>query len=468
MTEDELMGSLAWVDPAREALGTPLARGADFSELFVEDRHETRVSSNGSQVTAASSTHMHGAGLYLMSGEETRYGYTNDTSARGLSGLAGRLSGLCAWGAPAPRSEAADVIERVYPSRNAVERSPETVGDAEKARVLDAVCAEARAFSPDIVEVHADYQDRVQNVAVLNSEGLLARERRVVTTLRLYVTASDGRRSNSSWSNYSSGHGFEYVADEANRAAMVRSTCTDALEGLVARRVEPEVMPVVVDSGTFIHEDCGHPLEATHARGGGSVFFGKVGQQVASPLVTVVDDGSLAGACGSNAMSDEGVESAENVLIENGVMRGYMADRLGSRQLGVPQTGAGRRQDYRFAPVSRMTNTYVRKGATPTESIIPSVSRGLYVREVGGGNVDPTTGKFNFLATSGNLIENGELTYPISNVNLSGQSIDALMRVAAVGDSYFPDSGSLCGADSGLIYVTAFMPRLLIDGMMVG
>lgn len=464
----DLLGSTDWLDAARAGLALPLKRGADFSELFIEDRRETRLNSDGERVTAASSTHMRGAGLYLLSGTETRYGYTNNLTAAGLRSLADGLSGLCSWQAPAPASRVADVVERSYPARNTVLRSPETVDEAQKARAVRELCAQARGFSPLIVEAHADYQDRVQNVAVVNSEGLLARERRVVTTLRLYVTASDGEKSNSSWANYSSGHGFEFAEDEELRSQIAASVCSTAIDGLHARRVEPEVMPVVVDSGTFIHEDCGHPLETTHVVGGASVFGDLVGQCVASPLVTVVDDGSYPELVGSNAMSDEGVESAKNVLIKDGVLQGFMADRLGSRQLGVPHTGAGRRQDYRFAPVARMTNTYLERGTTPTESIIPSVSHGLYVREVGGGNIDPTTGKFNFLAASGNIIENGELTYPISNINLSGQSIDALKRIACVGDSYFPDAGSLCGADSGLIYVTAFMPRILIDGMMVG
>ena len=464
----DLMGSTSWVEGAVDALAVPLARGADFSELFIEDRHETRVSSNGEQITASSSTHMHGAGLYLLSGLESRYGYANDTSARGLARLADGLSELCPWRAPVGRRSVGDIAELPLASPNVIEVEPSSVPAAEKARVVNAICAQARGFSPHIVEVHADYQDRLQDVAVINSEGLLARERRVVTTIRLFVTASDGERSNGAWSNFSACRGFEFVADEEGRARMVEITCSTAIDGLRAVTVEPEVMPVVVDSGTFVHEDCGHPLESTHLAGGTSVFFGRIGEQVASPLVTIADSGVMGGLCGSNAMSDEGVPSAENVLIEDGVLRGYMVDRLGSRQLGMPMTAAGRRQDYRFAPVARMTNTYLRRGSTPTADIIPSVDHGLYVREVGGGNVDPATGRFNFLVASGNLIEHGELTSPISNINLSGDSIDALRRIVAVGDSYFPDSGSLCGADSGLIYVTAFMPRILIDGMMVG
>lgn len=464
----ELMESTSWVEPAGEALALPLGRGADFSELFFEDKYETRISSNGRQITASSSTHMHGAGLYLMSGTQTRYGFTNNTDARGLRSLAERLGSLGPWKAPAAPSAILPVRERVYAPHNTVVKSPETVPAEAKARLLNQVCAEARAYSSKIVEVHADYQDRIQNVAVMNSEGLLARERRVITTLRLFVTASDGERMNGAWNNFSSGHGFEYLEDDAERSRMVASVCGNAMNGLVARSVSPQVMPVVVDSGTFIHEDCGHPLESTHLAGGTGVYYGKIGEVVASPLVTIGDSGEWPELCGSFAMSDEGVEAKDNVLIENGVLKGYMVDRLGSRQLGMPQTAAGRRQDYRFAPVARMSNTYLKKGETPTESIIPSVSHGLYVREVGGGNVNPTTGNFNFLAVSGNIIENGELTYPISNINLSGQSIDALKRIVAVGDSYFPDDGSLCGADSGLVYVTAFMPRVLIDGMMVG
>lgn len=468
MDARELMESSDWVEPAAQALALPLTHGADFSELFFEDKLETRISSNGHQITASSSTHMHGAGLYLMSGTQTRYGFTNNTDAHGLSALAANLGSLAPWKAAAAPSAVLPVQERTYAPHNTVLKSPETVDAKVKAHLLNQVCAEARAYSPKIVEVHADYQDRIQNVAVLNSEGLLARERRVITTLRLFVTAADGDRMNGAWNNFSSGHGFEFLEDDEERSRMVSSTCENAMNGLVARGVSPQVMPVVVDSGTFIHEDCGHPLESTHLAGGTGVYYGKIGEQVASPLVTIGDSGEWPELCGSFAMSDEGVEAKDNVLIENGVLKGYMVDRLGSRQLGMPQTSAGRRQDYRFAPVARMSNTYLKKGTTPTDSIIPSVSHGLYVREVGGGNVNPTTGNFNFLAVSGNIIENGELTYPISNINLSGQSIGALKRIAAVGDSYFPDYGSLCGADSGLVYVTAFMPRVLIDGMMVG
>lgn len=462
------LGSAAWVEPAGEALAIPLGRGADFSELFLEDRMETRISSDGERVVSTSSTHMNGAGLYIMCGTETRYGYTNETDAAGLRVLADDLSGLCSWNHPAPASRPAPVTELELCQPNPIERSPETVPVSEKKRALATLCALARGYSPLIVEVHADYQERVQDVAVLNSEGVLAREHRVLTTVRLFVTASDGQRSSGSWSHNTANKGFEFMADEATLAEIAARTCGTAVDGLHARRVEPEVMPVVVDSGTFIHEDCGHPLESAATGCGKSVFCGKMGEQVASPLVTICDSGCFPGYCGTNAMSDEGVPSAENVLIEDGVLKGNMVDRLGSRQLGVPMTAAGRRQDYRFAPTSRMTNTFMRCGVTPTDDIIPSVSHGLYVREVGGGNVDPVTGRFNFLVASGSLIENGELTYPVADINLSGQSIDALMRISAVGDRWIPDPGSLCGAGSGLIPVTAFMPRVLIDGMMVG
>ncbi|MBS5450610.1 MAG: TldD/PmbA family protein [Coriobacteriia bacterium] len=451
------------------ALGVPLRRGADFAEVFFEDKAETRIDSDGERVCAASLTHMRGAGLYLLSGQDTRYGYTNDASSAGISALADDISSALAWDSPAPAREPLELGEaRAVPSPNAIALDPTDVPLERKKAVLLDICRRARGFDARIVDAHADYQDRVQNVAVLNSEGLLTRERRVITTLRLYVTAAEDGRSNANWSNYSMAAGFECLEDEGRRAAMVAKTCGAALNGLRAVSVAPEVMPVVVDSGTFIHEDCGHPLESTHLAGGASVFYGKIGQRVASPLVTILDDGTQSGLCGSAAISDEGVASAPNLLIEDGVLRGYMVDRLGSRQLGMAQTAAGRRQDYRFAPVARMTNTYMRAGTTPNDSIIPSVSHGLYVSEVGGGNVNPTTGNFNFLVASGYLIENGELTYPIANINLSGQSIDALMRVAAVGDTYHPDDGSLCGADSGLIYVTAYMPRVLIDGMLVG
>lgn len=455
-------------EPVYPVLQRPLDGGADFAEVFFEDKTETRIDSDGERVTSASQTRMRGAGLYLLNGCETRYGYTNDVSRAGIAALADDISSSIAWDRPAPARPLAELSELRVASPNAVVLDPHDVPMERKKRVLLDICRRARSFDPRIVDAHADYQDRVQHVSVVNSEGLLVRERRVTTTVRVYVTAADGNGANGAWNNFSMSAGFECLEDEGRRRAMVAKTCTGALNGLAARPVAPEVMPVVVDSGTFVHEDCGHPLESTHLVGGASVFFGKLGERVASPLVTVLDDGTRPQLCGSHAISDEGVPSASNLLIEDGILRGYMVDRLGSRQLGMAQTAAGRRQDYRFAPVARMTNTYMRAGSTPAESIIPSVAHGLYVSEVGGGNVNPTTGNFNFLAASGYLIENGELTYPIANINLSGQSIDALMRIAAVGDTYYPDDGSLCGADSGLIYTTAYMPRVLIDGMLVG
>lgn len=454
--------------PFFDVLSVPLKCGADFSELYMEDREEFSLRHDGSQVYSASSSRQKGVGLYLLSGAKSRYGYTCDCSLEGVKTLAKNLSSMITWEGGSAPAALPPLREEHYTSANVVRIDPKTVSEARKKAVLKKVCDMARAYSPKIVEAHGEYQDYVQNVTILNSLGLLTGERRVITTLRLFVTASDGSKSMMNWGNFSSALGFEFVENEEKLASIVDTVCEGALNGLVARKVEPQFLPIVVDSGTFIHEACGHSLEATHVAGGNSVFYGKVGQKVASEKVTILDSGIVPGMCGSFAISDEGVPSSPALLIEKGILRGYMADRKGARALGVPMTANGRRQNYRFAPGARMTNTYMQTGSDPTESIIPSVEKGIYVKEVGGGNVNPVTGNFNFLIASGFMIEHGEVTYPIASVNLSGQSIETLCRVSMVGDKYFPDDGSLCGAESGLVYVTSYQPRILIDGMMIG
>lgn len=451
-----------------DLLSVPLQSGADFSEIYMEDREEFSLRNDGRQVYSASSSRQTGVGLYLLSGEKSRYGYSCDCTPEGVRTLINNLSAMIDWGRPKVPVTLGELREEHHVSANKVRIYPHQVTAEQKKRVLNSVCRMARDYSPQIVEAHGEYQDYIQHVTIMNSLGLLTGEDRVITTLRLFVTASDGRKSQMNWGNFSSALGFEYVEDEMRLENIVRTVCDGAINGLTARKVSPQFLPIVVDNGTFIHEACGHSLEATHVAGGNSVFYGKVGQQVASPKVTIIDDGTVPEMCGSFAISDEGVPSTPAVLIENGILKGYMADRKGARQLGIPMTANGRRQGYRFAPGARMTNTYMQIGNDPTDSIISSVERGIYVKDIGGGNVNPVTGNFNFLIASGFMIEHGEITYPIASVNLSGQSIETLCRVSMVGDSYFRDDGSLCGAESGLVYVTAFQPRILIDGMMIG
>ena len=456
------------IQPFFDLLSVPLKCGADFSELYLEDREEFSLRHDGSRVYSASSSRQKGAGLYLLSGQRSRYGYTCDCSLQGIKTLVDNLSSMIVWNGQRGDGLLPPLYTPQYTSANKVLMAPEDVSPVRKKAVLGQVCKMARGYSPKIIEAHGEYQDYVQNVTIMNSLGLCTKERRVITTLRLFVTASDGHKSMTNWGNFSSARGFEFVENEEKLASIVATVCDGAMNGLVAKKVAPQFLPIVVDSGTFIHEACGHSLEATHVAGGNSVFYGKIGQKVASSKVTILDDGTVPDMCGSFAMSDEGVESAPTVLIEDGILRGYMADRKGARALDIPMTANGRRQNYRFAPGARMTNTYMKAGKDATESIIPSVEKGIFVKEVGGGNVNPVTGNFNFLVASGFMIEHGEITYPIASVNLSGQSIDTLCRVSMVGDRYFPDDGSLCGAESGLVYVTSFQPRILIDGMMIG
>ncbi len=317
--------------------------------------------------------------------------------------------------------------------------------------------------------MNVGYFDTDQHVTILNTDGLYTEDRRTASRLRMSATMEgpDGRLL-SRWSDFTKPQGFEAFDDLGAAETFAKNFLDRLALSLKAEPIRSCTVPVVLEAGacgTLWHECCGHPLEAVAIASGSSEFCGLLGQKVASDKVTLVDDGSIPGLYGSEAVDDEGHPTQKNILIENGVLKGYLCDRLNGRRLGLPSTGSGRRQDYTYAPLSRMTNTYLAAGTDDEEEMIRDIDRGLFVTGVGGGSGGR---EFSIEVTEGWWIENGRLIHPVSGLTLNGKGPDVIKRVDRVGSKMAYDYGGFCGAGSGLIPTTAFQPRMRITEMAIG
>ena len=342
----------------------------------------------------------------------------------------------------------------------------------EKVAMLRAVDAYVRAKEARVIKVTVSLAGALDTILVLNSAGVLAADIRPLVRVNVQVIVEqNGRRE----SGYAGGGGrFDYaelfsgkrpfdIADEALRQALVNLDAIDAPAG---------VMPVVLGSGwpgVLLHEAVGHGLEGDFNRKGISVYSGRIGERVAAKGVTIVDDGTLAKRRGSLSVDDEGTPTQYNVLIEDGILRGYMQDTLNARLMGVAPTGNGRRESFAHLPMPRMTNTYMLAGDTPQAELIASVKKGLYAPNFGGGQVDITSGKFVFTASEAYLIEDGKITRPVKGATLIGNGPDTMTKVSMIGNDLALDAGvGICGKDGQSVPVGVGQPSLKIDGMTVG
>ncbi|OQB20448.1 MAG: protease TldD [Firmicutes bacterium ADurb.Bin182] len=311
--------------------------------------------------------------------------------------------------------------------------------------------------------------DEDKRVLVCNSEGVFAADRRPRTRLFITAVASKGDDAQRGYLSYARGMGFE-AYDEADIESLAIRAAKMAVTMLHAPECPAKVAPVVIGGGfggVIFHEACGHSLEATSVAKGNSVFAGKLGEQIASRIVTAVDDGTIPGEWGSINMDDEGTPSQRNVLIENGVLKGYMIDKLGGRRMGMKPTGNARRQNYTFAPTSRMTNTFIAPGKDDDEEMIRTLGEGLYAASMGGGSVNPLTGEFNFSVDEGYWIKNGKIVSPVRGATLIGKGADVLMKIDRVGKKMWMEHG-MCGSLSGSIPNNVGQPRIRVSEITIG
>lgn len=444
-------------------LNAAMDGGADFAEVFCEETRHSVVIGGTAGVDSSSAGLESGIGIRAFSGLRCFYAHTNDCREetllrltreltapfRGRGGSAAPLQPLTAHDCGAPALRGAPL--------------------ADKLELIRRVSAAGMAWNEEITQMNALYMDMDQQVLIANTEGLLASDRRRKTRMQITAYANAGGNIQSGFYGPGAMAGPEFY-ENLDIEACARRAARAAQEAAHGKRCPSGMMTVVVDNGfggLLFHEACGHSLEANSVSKGNSEFSGRLGQQVASPLVTLIDDGSMAGQWGSLAVDDEGVPTQRNILIENGILRGYMIDRLESRRMGMPATGSGRRQNYRYPPEARMTNTYIAPGGSRREDIIASTERGLFVGNINGGSVNPANGEFNFSAAQCRLIENGRLTEHVYGATLIGSGGHVLEQVDMVGDNLSLGQG-YCYNNSGTLSISAGQPTIRVKNILVG
>jgi TldD protein len=457
------------VDRVAHVLGDVMGHAVDYADVYFQMIREESWALEDGIVKDGAHSIDHGVGVRALAGEKTGFAYSDEVvlpalleaahAARAIA-RSGATGSLQAWHAPGGR--------RLYLPIDPVE----TLDDPAKVRLLEEIDREARSLDPRITQVMASLAASHDTMLVLASDGTLAADVRPLVRLNVSVIIEqDGRREQ----GYAGGGGrfayTEFLASDRWRE-LVREAVRTAQVNLEAMPAPAGNMTVVLGSGwpgVLLHEAVGHGLEGDFNRKGTSAFSGRIGQAVAAPGVTIVDDGTLASRRGSLNVDDEGTPTQCNTLIERGVLKGYLQDKLNARLMGVAPTGNGRRESFAHLTLPRMTNTYMLPGPHAPEEIIASVRKGLYCRNFGGGQVDITSGKFVFSASEAYLIENGRVTSPVKGATLIGNGPDVMTRVAMVGNDLRLDDGvGTCGKEGQDVPVGVGQPTLRVDGLTVG
>jgi len=450
-------------------LGELMGRQIDVGEIFFQhQRHESWALEDGIVKDAGFSVDQ-GVGVRALAGEKTGFAYAEDIRLPALQSAATAARSI----ARAGQSGQLAVLEpRAVNPRYGADDPIVSMSESDKVAVLAAVDRVARAADPRVKEVNVRVAANHEQMLVVASDGTLAADVRPLVRLDVSVIVEqDGRRERG---NAGGGGRFDLkrlIADDFP-ASLAREAVRSALLNLEAVDAPAGPMTVVLGPGwpgVLLHEAVGHGLEGDFNRKGASTYSKRVGQQVASPLVTVVDDGSMQDRRGSLTVDDEGTPSQRTVLIEGGVLRGYMQDKLNATLMGVASTGNGRRQSYAHLPMPRMTNTFMMPGEHDPEEIIRSVKKGLYAVNFGGGQVDITSGRFVFSATEAYLIEDGKVTAPVRGATLIGNGPDVMNRISMVGNDLELDLGvGVCGKDGQSVPVGVGQPTLKVDEVVVG
>jgi TldD protein len=455
-------------DILERVLSAALKTGAEFAEVFASDWRGTGVALDDGRIEQMSTSRSRGAGIRVIKGETTGFAHTADLSEAGLLAAARAAAQAASQGAGGIRVVALESQPRRVVSP--VEIDPSSIAKTAKVDLLRRVDDAARSAGAAIAQVSAGYSDGRSKILVANSDGLLAEDERVRSLLRVSAVANGDTGMQTGFDSLGHTMGFE-LFDKVSVEDVARTAATRALTKLKARPAPSGTMPVVIKAGSggvLFHEACGHGLEADLVAKGASVYQGKVGDQVASPLVTLVDDGTMTHEWGAIAIDDEGHPSQYNVLIENGVLTDYMWDYLRSRKEGRQPSGNGRRQSYQHLPMVRMTNTYVLNGSEEPDDIIRDTQSGVYVAHLGGGSVNTATGDFVFGMTEAYLIENGEITEPLREGNLIGNGPQVLRDIDRLGNDFAMGNPGTCGKDGQGVPVGDGQPTLRVKALTVG
>ena len=449
-----------------EILGVALSTGADFAEVYCELTRNGNIRLMGGIIDSVSDEVVSGVGIRAFSGVRTVYGSSSDISREGLIKCAKSVAAAIGEGA---FNKKIILGERIFPNIHPVKHNPANAEMKIKCDLLREACFAAKEYDERIAQVLGSLISVDHTIQIANSEGLLTSDRHVRTRMFVSATASGGGENQSGSAAPGRGMGLEMFELFPPKEIGV-SAAKQAVTNLVADYCKAGRMPVAIENGfggVIFHEACGHSLEASSVGVGTSQMCGKLGQKVANEKVTAIDDGTVPGAWGSVNIDDEGNPTQRNVLIENGILKSYMIDRLGSRRMGMPMTGNSRRQSYLYEPTSRMTNTYIDNGPDKNEDIIASIDYGLYAKSMGGGSVNPLTGAFNFAVSEGYMIRNGKICEPVRGASLIGTGSQIIRDIDMVGNNLATGQG-MCGSSSGSVPTDVGQPLIRVSNITVG
>ena len=441
--------------------------GADYAELFVEDNESTRIEMIDGKVESANYARISGAGVRVLLGTQSAYAYCAGLDEKMLIQTARAAAAALGEAKFSPNDEIRLALNRFT---TPVKQRFDTIGNAERVAVMRTGARVMKGASPEITQAVVRYMDQVQRVLIVNTDGVFVLDERPRTRIFLQAVAMNGTEAQTGYEGPGCCRGFEAYRDVIDVEANAKAAANMAVTMLHAPECPAGNLPVVIDGGfggVIFHEACGHSLEATAVGRGNSVFCGKFGTRIAADCVSAVDDGTLPGEWGSINVDDEGGKPQRNLLIENGILKGYLIDKLGSRRMDMPSTGSSRRQGYMFASTSRMTNTFICAGMDDDEEMISGIAEGLFAKKMGGGSVNPPTGEFNFSVAEGYWVKNGKIVSPVRGATLIGKGSETLLRIDRVGKHMWMAPG-MCGSLSGSVPTNVGQPRIRVSGMTIG
>ncbi len=450
-----------------KALAVIKKGGADFAEIFLEKRTSNNMEMNNGKLEKVNSGLIHGIGLRGIAGKKAIYAYTNDLSEDSVINASKRIAQ--AIEATVTEGIEINLTKTKFENLSPVLIFPDKIKKSEKYKIMKLANEGASTYSEQISEVRINYFDYRQNILIANSEGLLTEDERIRTRLMIFAVATKGNEKETGFIGPGAGMGFEFyntfdVRETGKEAARIATKMINAEFSPAGK------MPVIISNkfgGVIFHEACGHALEATSVAKGASVFADKLGQKIANDCVSAVDDATIPNAWGSANIDDEGTPTQRTLLIENGTLKSFLIDKLGGIRMNMPSTGSGRRQNYTYAPTSRMSNTFILPGKYLPEEIIADTSKALYAKKMGGGSVNPSTGEFNFSVREGYLVENGKVIKPVRGATLIGKGFEILTKIDMIGNDLARDEG-MCGSVSGSIPADVGQPTIRVSELLVG
>ncbi|MCQ8213113.1 TldD/PmbA family protein [Cetobacterium somerae] len=449
-----------------DILNEALSTGGDFAEIFVESKTGDSFYLVDGKIEQAISGKDFGIGIRIFKDLFSVYAYTNDMNKENLIKTAQKA-------AKAIKGTKQDItinlLKQEIENKNKVLLAPGSILKDDKILVMKEAYTAAKEYDECISQVRINYNDYTQNILIANSEGTLVEDTRVRSRLGIESIASNVNDMQTGSYRPGASKGFEFFK-EINIKEYAQEASRIAKTMLGAKYAPSGKMPVIIENefgGVIFHEACGHGLEATSVAKGLSVFANKIGEKVASDVVSAVDDGTLPNEWGSSNIDDEGTPTQRNLLIENGILKGYMIDKLNGRRMGASSTGSARRESYKYAPTSRMTNTFILNGKSSLEDMLSNVEDGIYAKYMGGGSVNPSTGDFNFSIMEGYIIKNGKIMDPVRGATLIGNGPEVLHKIEMVGNNLAHGQG-MCGSVSGSIPANVGQPRIKIQDIVVG